>query len=415
MAFNRASAVAGLVLVCGLAMGQTLSPFAPEAVKQPPAKGSTPAQPAPKGPQTPQAPAITATPEERANWPKITFAETEVQFGKISDENPIMHEFKFKNEGKTPLELGQINGSCGCTVPTLEKKTYQPGEEGVIKVTFNPAHKRGPTHTTVTVNSNDPASPSLTLNILSDVTPLVSLEPLFLNFGNVERNTPAKQTARFVTRVPGLTIAAATIDDPDSTVTLLPTEETKEGDATVYTTPIEISIPGTDKIGTWQHRLTVRTSDEKRQPMIATVMGEVVGEIEATPRNLTLGGRAPGDHLEGKLVIRARKPGTQFNILGVKAQPAQGGNFLQFTPSRDPANDLLTYVVDVEGTSPTNPGAFRGDIVVTTDMKGQEEIRVPYVGFVRDNRAQAPQGLDPRGGQNPNDPWLVRPSSLMPH
>ena len=62
-------------------------------------------------------------------------------------------EFKFTNEGKTPLILNNVRSSCGCTVPSWTKEPVQPGSGGSIKVVYNTA-SIGAFNKSVTVNSN---------------------------------------------------------------------------------------------------------------------------------------------------------------------------------------------------------------------------------------------------------------------
>jgi hypothetical protein len=42
--------------------------------------------------------------------------------------------FIFKNSGKSPVTITRITQSCSCTTASLEKKTYQPGETGELKI-----------------------------------------------------------------------------------------------------------------------------------------------------------------------------------------------------------------------------------------------------------------------------------------
>ena len=46
-------------------------------------------------------------------------------------------EFVFRNAGKTPLILNNVQASCGCTVPEWTREPVQPGKSGVIKVKYN--------------------------------------------------------------------------------------------------------------------------------------------------------------------------------------------------------------------------------------------------------------------------------------
>ena len=46
-------------------------------------------------------------------------------------------EFAFTNVGDAPLIINQAVAGCGCTSPQYPKEPIQPGQKGVIKVTYN--------------------------------------------------------------------------------------------------------------------------------------------------------------------------------------------------------------------------------------------------------------------------------------
>jgi hypothetical protein len=96
---------------------------------------------------------------------KITFKTTEIDFGKIDSGKVVDMEFKFVNAGDETLIIKNINSSCGCTVPKVEKKEYQPGETGDIPVKFYSKGYNGQIVKTITISTNDGDNPYTTLKI----------------------------------------------------------------------------------------------------------------------------------------------------------------------------------------------------------------------------------------------------------
>jgi len=43
-------------------------------------------------------------------------------------------EYPFKNTGSTTVTIKSLSPSCGCVAAELEKRTYAPGESGVVKL-----------------------------------------------------------------------------------------------------------------------------------------------------------------------------------------------------------------------------------------------------------------------------------------
>ena len=105
-----------------------------------------------------------------AKDPKIVFTETVHNFGKVEQGIELNHSFEFKNKGKGVLEITGVSTSCGCTGAVLDgKKEYKRNETGEIKVKFNTQGRTGINRKTITVSSNDPANPTVTLAITCDI------------------------------------------------------------------------------------------------------------------------------------------------------------------------------------------------------------------------------------------------------
>jgi hypothetical protein len=78
-----------------------------------------------------------------SSLPFIKFEEEVHDFGKIIEGETVSYSFKFTNTGKSDLVIADVSTSCGCTVPSFPKTPIHPKEQGVIKISFNSAGKRG--------------------------------------------------------------------------------------------------------------------------------------------------------------------------------------------------------------------------------------------------------------------------------
>ena len=83
----------------------------------------------------------------------IKFEKTVHDYGTNQQGSDGSVEFKFTNEGKTPLILNNVRSSCGCTVPSWTREPLPPGGSGSIKVVYNTA-SIGAFSKSVTVSSN---------------------------------------------------------------------------------------------------------------------------------------------------------------------------------------------------------------------------------------------------------------------
>lgn len=87
------------------------------------------------------------------NAAKITFETEVIDYGTITQGADGVREFKFTNNGKSPLIISNARGSCGCTVPTWPNEPIKPGESSVIKVKYD-TKRLGTINKSVTITSN---------------------------------------------------------------------------------------------------------------------------------------------------------------------------------------------------------------------------------------------------------------------
>ena len=79
--------------------------------------------------------------------------ETRYDFGKIPQGKPLTHIFEVVNTGKEPLQIENVQASCGCTTPEWSHDPIAPGASKKITVGYNAAAK-GEFEKTITVFYN---------------------------------------------------------------------------------------------------------------------------------------------------------------------------------------------------------------------------------------------------------------------
>lgn len=108
------------------------------------------------------------------NAPKIEFDHESFDFGTLKEGDIKEHEFAFKNTGKSPLQILNVQVQCGCTVASKPETPVGVGQKDKIVVRFNSLGKVGINKKFVTVFSN--AAPpqtvlSFTAEVLAKQTP----------------------------------------------------------------------------------------------------------------------------------------------------------------------------------------------------------------------------------------------------
>ena len=101
--------------------------------------------------------------------PTIQFNEQGHDFGVIAEGPAYQHTFKFKNTGKEPLVITNVNTPCGCTTPSFTKEPVMPGKTGEINVSYNSQGRIGVFNKTLSVQTNMGAGKDIALNIKGEV------------------------------------------------------------------------------------------------------------------------------------------------------------------------------------------------------------------------------------------------------
>jgi len=94
-----------------------------------------------------------STPAQNADL-TMKFRNEDHSFGNIPEGPSVSYDFEFKNNGKEPIVLSNVQASCGCTTPTWPKEPIAPGKSAKITATYNTQGRPGPFSKTITVTSN---------------------------------------------------------------------------------------------------------------------------------------------------------------------------------------------------------------------------------------------------------------------
>ena len=85
--------------------------------------------------------------------PKIQFKTETIDYGTVTkDSDNGLRTFEFTNIGDAPLNIVNVQSSCGCTIPSYSKEPIMPGKTGKIEVKYNMSP--GPIRKSLTVESN---------------------------------------------------------------------------------------------------------------------------------------------------------------------------------------------------------------------------------------------------------------------
>jgi hypothetical protein len=90
---------------------------------------------------------------------------------------PVLEaHFHFTNTGTNPVEIRNVESSCGCTTAALDKRVYKPAETGEIVAKYTVGTHVGTQEKTLLVLTND-GRPPTTLTLVAHIPEILRINP----------------------------------------------------------------------------------------------------------------------------------------------------------------------------------------------------------------------------------------------
>jgi len=308
--------------------------------------------------------------------PKIQFDQTLYDFGKTSQVATVSGIFKFRNTGDGILKVEPPKPSCGCTVAELKPDTLPPGATGELAFTLNLGLYRANMEKHITVRSNDPLTPEVSLTIKVDYTPLYEINPPTLSqdlaFGVNDTNQFTT-----ITRTDGKPLRIVRLDasKPWIKATMESSANTNE-----TTARIRISIQRDGLPRRFNEYVQVYTADQTNKPASSIYLyGQIMGEVSLSaeslywtiPNSTNTSAERPEALILRRVTIRSAEGKTielknpQSTIKGIKIElvPKEAGKVYELVARLDevPANSIS------------------GNLSFETSVAAQSRIEVPVI------------------------------------
>ena len=325
--------------------------------------------------------------QEGAASSDIKFTATVHDFGPIMDVESYQTTFPFVNSGSGSLVIEQVKAGCGCTTPELEKKVFAPGEASEIRVNFKPKGAGRQTKR-ITVYSNDPDEPVITLAIKADITPFVTATPKMVRFQNATTGSGDQAVVQLEALDPQFSIKRVYmsglaaryfsaqllprpegIDDGPYNVLVSLSPEAPWG-AQYATLNVEVEgkpTPGSEPV---THIAKVTTS------------AKVSGTLESSSTMFQVGIVEPGETFTKAVTLRNvdRK---DYMVLSATIDKGTVGDMkVSFVPSPG-AGGLSSWLLLLTGTPERTEQPIRGEVTIHTDVPGEEELKIRIGGMAR--------------------------------
>jgi hypothetical protein len=307
-----------------------------------------------------------------ASGPLLRISEREVDFGKVEQYQTVKHQITLGNEGDMPLRILKVESSCGCTVAVPSDSIVPPGRAVTLNIAFSSKDSSGPQEKRIVLRTNDPAEPTVTILVRSDIHVLVRLEEELVHFDPVKIGTTAHKRVRIAAdKDSGLEIAK--IEGGKKIIETTMTHEDTADEAVIW---LDIKIRPDAPAGIFRETLSLMTTKPKPTRTKLTVAGTIFsyfavpgeGRLRLTPIRV-------GETTDVSILITCdgSKP---YKLLSVDTGvPYLKGEIL---PRNETSFDLKITLL-----STAKDGMFQQPIKIMTSDPQQPSIRLVVQGVVR--------------------------------
>ena len=308
--------------------------------------------------------------------PKAVVDEPVFDAERVNKGKNIVHDFVVKNEGTTPLRITDVRPACGCTVADYDE-VIAPGASGKVHAVLDTTSFAGPISKGITVLTDDPENPQLTLTVKALVEPLVFVKPGYARFIQPQLSEPGTVEQLIFTRsFDALEVVDVTSPYPFLTTVARPAKADEvdsngSGKQWVVTFTVDYEKAPVGALGDY---VVVKTNHPEQTEVPIPVSGFVRPMVVVTPQDLDFGKiQVSGESAQAQLVVKnygredieisfkdSTVPGVRVNVDSVEA-------------GRE-------YTLEVMLGPELPKGDFSGAIHLQLDHPKQKSLTIPLKG-----------------------------------
>ena len=318
--------------------------------------------------------------------PRLTIVEPVKDYGTVPKGDKLDWTFVVKNTGTSDLQILAARPSCGCTVADFDK-VIKPGETGKVSAHVDTTNFAGPIAKAITIDTNDPMTPSAQLTIHAIVKPYVEAYPAgFVRFNLLQGDTDVQTVTLYseesdpfdIVKVespePWIKVDTRKIDDASA---LVPNVG-RPGQAQYR---VNITAGGAEaKIGPIADKIHIITSSKHTPDYSLTVSGVIRPPFRVDPTGVNFGEVSPTDSAATRsVVLRTNNLKAPESFVVSKAESDVPG----VTAAVKPTANKGEYEVTLQVAPNAKPGDVNGDVKIYTNDKIAPVVTVPVKGTIK--------------------------------
>lgn len=319
----------------------------------------------------------------------LAFEQYQVNLGPIPPRPEVMARYTFRNVGQHPIHVTELQPSCGCLNPQMEKRDYAPGESGSFHLRVQTASQNtGPQDFTVRVKFEErpdgltPVEQPPVELAFKMILPekQVSIHPRALAFYQLGTEPTMQEVAIVDDRGQGLQIIDVKTSSPFIEAEVAHSETHEK--VTQHT--LKVTVAGTVPPGRTRALINVRTNDPTYKVLQIPILIQgpdkpsftVESNLKVDPAQITFPA-ASGLIIAPKEVTVTGQAGQPLVIIGAKSSSGMvEATVVDSTHDVDgrPIVKLQVHLVAGSGHK-----SVRDVVNIRTNDPGRPQIQIPVV------------------------------------
>jgi len=303
--------------------------------------------------------------------PVISLDKTHHDFGKVLQGNKVSHKYKVTNIGTTPLQIKEVQVSCGCSSSVIGQRHINPGENTFIEVNFDSTGMIGTIHKSLNVISDDPSNSNVLLTFEASVMREIMPSTSMVVFDRISRNSTSSSSIRLES---GNDQPVIITDVEIASAPFLSYDVQKEGNNAVLNLNINGRlIPEQRNHGT--EILTVHTANNKNPRFLFRIQWDVALAIIASPNRIVWAG------------VQGQEMRTTINLNHSSARPFKILEAKTTSPlikvvgiSKGRA---MEQKLDVTLSAKTKAGMYNEKLILKLDDPDQKQLEINIAAMLR--------------------------------
>ncbi|MBV8544886.1 MAG: DUF1573 domain-containing protein [Acidobacteria bacterium] len=330
---------------------------------------------------------------EAAKAPRLTIVEPVKDYGTIAKGEKLDWSFLVKNTGDTDLQIIAAKPGCGCTVADFDK-VIKPGETGKVTAHVDTTAFAGPIAKTVTLETNDPTTPTSQLTIHAVVKPYVEAFPAgFVRFNLLQGDADTQSVMLYSEEDEPFQVTKVELPvDPATNEPVKWVKTTYEKVAEADKAPnvgrpgqdqykVNITVGGADaRIGALADKVHIYTNSKHQPDYFVSISGVIRPTFRVEPSMLNFGEVTPNDVSATRMVmLHSNNLKAPESFVVSKAESSVPAIVTSVKPSANKGE----YEVTLQIAKDAKPGDVDGAVTIYTNDKVNPVVKVPMKATIK--------------------------------